>query len=458
MTTKKAWLVILIVSLFVSLILPNYAEAKTRTLTIDNKSLKSVKTVKITKRWYRPRAKKGGYQRQAVTGKSKKYEGISEKGQHYSFNRFAFLADGKPGKKFKKYNKIRLLGKYAEPQGVAIVKPKASGHTYMFIQMSFNKGNNKRSGRIVRYDLSVLEKYVDKNGKHDKIVRVLKKSKKYITSLSKTKKGIKNWRAKRRDAKKHLSKKSYKIFSTVAVGAKFKMGHGQSFAYNPKDHCLYNAALTLKADRGELHPFKFQKINMKDLKPSKTWNLNVRVRRTAKRAGVRYHRLKTYLQMHDLTFDKGGHFYFTEVTHRMKSMKNRYSAYAKHGFKPTHNHYGKYIKSLGGTVTIYRGTMKKSPGKIHMMTKISNSIGTMGQGLAYSNRKGMNRIFLVYDNAFMSMPVKNLRKLKAKQIHFSVLKAKYYRESEGMGITSAGRGYLIMNRFAEATRSSKAIH
>jgi len=63
------------------------------------------------------------------------------------------------------------------------------------------------------------------------------------------------------------------------------------------------------------------------------------------------------LQLHDLTFDKSGNFYFTEVTKRMQKMKNRTSKYKKSGFKPGTDHYGKYIKSLGGTVTIYRGKM-----------------------------------------------------------------------------------------------------
>jgi len=78
----------------------------------------------------------------------------------------------------------------------------------------------------------------------------------------------------------------------------------------------------------------------------------------------------------------------------------------------------------------------------------------MGQGLAYSNHKGKNRLFLIYDNAFMSIPLNKISKLKSKQINFTVLKAANYRESEGMGITSSGYGYLIMNRFAEATRSA----
>jgi hypothetical protein len=97
--------------------------------------------------------------------------------------------------------------------------------------------------------------------------------------------------------------------------------------------------------------------------------------------------------------------------------------------------------------------MGSSPKKVKMVVRISNSIGTMGQGLAYS--KG--RLFLIYDNAFMTMPVKHLSKLTLKKINFTVLKAVHYRESEGMGITSSGKGYLIMNRLAEAARSEKTV-
>jgi hypothetical protein len=450
MMIKSKWVKTLILSMIFILVMPITADAR-HVINVPNKNIRKVKTVKITKRWYRPRAKVGGYQRQEVVGKGKKYNGeqlIAEKGKQYAFSRFAFLADGKPSK-MRSYNKIALLGKNAEPQGVAIVKFRAPGtkskHTYMFIQMSFNKGNNHRMGRIVRYDLGVLNKYVNKKGKHNKVVKALQKSKKYLAPLSSKKK----WASKRRKAKKHLSKTNYKIFAAVVIGKKFRMGHGQSFSYNPKDGRLYNAALTAKHDSGNYREFNFQKISMHTLAPSKTWRMLVRVTHTVKSVGLKSRRVKTYLQLHDLTFDKGGHFYFTETTKRMQTMKNRISKYKKGGFKPGKRHYGKYRKSLGGLVTVYRGTMGSSPKKVKMVVRISNSIGTMGQGLAYS--KG--RLFLIYDNAFMTMPVKHLSKLTLKKINFTVLKAAHYRESEGMGITSSGRGYLIMNRFAEAVRS-----
>jgi len=282
--TKKIWLRALILSMVFILVMPLVADAKLHVVNVSNKNLKKVKTVQVTKKWYRPRARVGGYQVQRTTGKSKKYNGtqiIAGKGGRYYFSRFAFLADGKPNsKRIKKYHKIALLGKHAEPQGVAIVKFKTSKkkkkHSYMFVQMSFNKGNNNRMGRIVRYNLSTLNKYVNKNGKHDKIVKTLRKSKKYMVGLSKTKKGMRKWRAKRKRASHHLSKTEYKIFSAVVIGKKFRMGHGQSFSYNPKNNILYNAVLTTKRDSGNYREFNFQKISMKTLAPSKTWRMLVR--------------------------------------------------------------------------------------------------------------------------------------------------------------------------------------
>ncbi len=47
--------------------------------------------------------------------------------------------------------------------------------------------------------------------------------------------------------------------------------------------------------------------------------------------------------------------------------------------------------------------------------------------------------------------------MTTKDVNFTVLESKYYRESEGMGITSSGYGYMIFNRFAEAARSDRTV-
>lgn len=59
---------------------------------------------------------------------------------------------------------------------------------------------------------------------------------------------------------------------------------------------------------------------------------------------------------------------------------------------------------------------------------------------------------------FQSSNVKKIRrKMTTNDVNFTVLESKNYRESEGMGITSSGYGYMIFNRFAEAARSDMTV-
>ena len=240
------------------------------------------------------------------------------------------------------------------------------------------------------------------------------------------------------------------------MGPKFKTGHGQSFGYNPKDKHLYNAVYTLKSDKiKNKHPFKFQKISRKSLKPTKVWTLNLRYPRIIVYA---HYKAYNFLQMHDLTFDKKGNFYFSRMYGKNKKIKNRMSKYSKRkGFKPKNKkYYTKYNKYYGRSVDVYQGHLTKHSARVKLVARVSNAIGTVGQGLTY--RASLNRLFFTYDNAFMSIPIKKLgHKIKVKDLNFTVLKAENHRESEGMGITSKGYGYLILNRFAEASRSTTKV-
>lgn len=91
-----------------------------------------------------------------------------------------------------------------------------------------------------------------------------------------------------------------------------------------------------------------------------------------------------------------------------------------------------------------------------MVQRISNTIGSVQQGMAYSTRT--NRIFIIFDNAFMSLPESKLnKKMALKDMSFTVLKSSFYRESEGMGITGSGRGYMVFNRVAETAQSKGSV-
>ncbi|VDG26059.1 hypothetical protein [Lactiplantibacillus mudanjiangensis] len=451
---NKQWMKVAALTMVGITLLPLGAEATT--VNIQTKTPKKLNTISITKKWFRPRGKP--YDSAMLSGGNAEYQGITEKGINYTFSRYGFLADGKPiYGTHGSYHKIKYIGKYGEPQGVVMYKK------YMYIQMTFRHNGNKRKGRIVRYDLSKLDKLINKNGKHDKIVRALQKARKYMYTLSSSKsKQTKLQHA----AHKHLSSYNYKVYSAVKLGPKFYTGHGQSFSFNPHDKHLYNAAYSLKSDsQKKSHPFKFQKISLTKLKPVKTWKLNIRVRGTEPFLLVFHHQVtKRYLQMHNLTFDKAGNFYFTDtrkgkLISNKKAITKRMGEYTKKpGYKPGSGS-GKYKNSYGKDTLIYRGKFNKKGTKvssISLVQEITHAIGSQDQGLAYSGSN--NKLFLIYDNAFMSIPVKKLNhKMSLKTLNFTVLNSDVRRESEGMGIRSDGKGYLVMNRFAEATKSDKKV-
>lgn len=446
---NKQWMKVAALTMVGITLLPLGAEAST--INIEAKTPKTVNTLSITKKWFRPRAKP--YKGVRLRGSNAKYAGVTEKGVHYTFSRYGFLADGKPIYGTHGYHKIKYIGKYGEPQGVVIYKK------YMYVQMTFRHNGNKRKGRIVRYDLSKLDKLINKNGKHDKIVRALQKARKYMYTLSSSKsKQTKLQHA----AHKHLSSYNYKVYSAVRLGPKYYTGHGQGFSFNPHDKHLYNVVYDFKHDYGDAPlPFKFQKISLTKLKPVKTWKINIKLRKTIHIVGpIKLHSTKQWLHLHNLTFDKAGNFYFTEIqSEKIKIRKKRMGEYTKKkGYKPG-SKFGKYRYAYGDTTTIYRGKFNKKGTKISsisLVQKITRSIGSQDQGLAYSGSS--NKLFLIYDNAFMSIPVKKLNhKMKLKELNFTVLKSNVYRESEGMGIRSGGKGYLVMNRFAEVAKSNKAV-
>ncbi|MFD1454313.1 hypothetical protein ACFQ44_01300 [Levilactobacillus lanxiensis] len=415
---------------------------------------KKVNTESITKIWYRPRANKREYQREKLSGKNKTYNGkriiISEKGKHYEFKRFAFLADGKPKK--MKYYKTGILKKNSEVQGVAIIGKNSKAKMYILVtNRRSGKNTNHRYGHILKYNLHTLNKYVNKKGKHDKIVRALVKSRKYMYTTSASKSKKKHLRNK---AKDKLTPTNYKIYRSVTIGPRFKAGHGQSFAYNPYDKYLYNAAYWLKKDTGKKHLVTMQRIGLNKLKPVKRWKFYIRIKKKAWHQiwGVKFRwpfqdKNAGYLQIRDLTFDKNGNFYFAKLLGRNKLKKRKRLAIVK-----PNKHESKYANQMGKKVQVYRGRLSSHSVKISAVHQISNSIGSVSQGLSY--RKKGNRLFFIYDSAFMSLPLSKInQKFSRKSMHFTVLTRQYYRESEGMGITSDGDGYLIMNRYAEAVKS-----
>jgi len=354
-----------------------------------------------------------------------------------------------------KFRKINFIGKYAQPQGVAIVKATKRAKTYMYVQMSFNHGNNNRKGRIVRYDLAVINKYVNKKNKHNQLYKALIKSNKYRYSLHTSKaerKKLKN------QAKKKLSKTNYKLYQAVVLGPKFKTGHGQSFGYDPKGKQLYNASYRLKHDHGtKAHLVRLQTISRSKLKPIKTRKFVLRISKNAWFGFIRHTKGQKYyyLQLHDLTFDKNGKFYFSRTFGLRDKILLNVTRGIRKGYKPS-KHESQFSHDVGQKVQIFQGTLTKNSVKVKLVQQVSNAIGSVGQGLSYSGKN--NRVYLTYDCAFMSFPIKKIKhQMTTSDVNFTVLQSKYYRESEGMGITSSGYGYMIFNRVAEAARSDMKV-
>ncbi|AYM03498.1 hypothetical protein D8911_11085 [Levilactobacillus brevis] len=470
---KRVVLRAITLSIIFCLVAPmSFSDAKSKKVTVVHKTVtiknsapkKKVPTLNITKKWYRPRSRPTKYQAQRLTGKNANYSGreiVAEKGTQYYLRRYGFLIDGasRGG-----YHHIRFIGRHAEPQGVAIV------HGKLYIQMTYKHtkkylrkhrgAQNRRKGRIIKYNLSMLNSIVNKGGKHNKIVLALQKSKKYLYTMH-NKKSTRNKRKKL--AKKHLSATNYKIYSAVTFGPMYQAGHGQSFAYNAKKKSLYNASYRLASDHDSRsrHPFSLQKISLSKLRPVKVWRLNIRMLRYEYNGGnVKAYR---YLQMHDLTFDGSNKFYFTQMYGGKQRPKNRMKMYTKRvngkKFIPDQNFYRGFNKSVGKSAYIYKGYLTGKSAHIKLIQKVSNSLGSVSQGLSYGKTKEGSRIFIVYDNAYMSFPIKKLgHKISQKQVNFTVLSSKFHRESEGMGITAQGHGYLIMNRIAEAARTNRTVN
>lgn len=114
---SKKWLRVIVVAMTAIILFPLGADAAT--VNVKVKSPKKVNTLKITKKWYRPRSDKGKYKQTPVSGISKEYVGrqiVAEKGKQYSFKRYAFLADGKAKGMKLKYNYVKYIGKKGEPR------------------------------------------------------------------------------------------------------------------------------------------------------------------------------------------------------------------------------------------------------------------------------------------------------------------------------------------------------
>jgi hypothetical protein len=196
------------------------------------------------------------------------------------------------------------------------------------------------------------------------------------------------------------------LMSCVTFGPWIKnFGHGAAVAYNPKDKCLWFTSATGKATTN------LQRINMNTLKP----DLKI------------VFKLKSTVKMgNNLAFDKKGRCYFW--------------SYSGGGWAPK------------GSIKIYQGKIPKSH-KVKfklIMQGIRNPISTNIQSMGYNSKS--NRLYLVSNQAIMSVPVSKLGKLKNKDVKVSVFTGK--REYEGISFDQQGTGYLLVNKYSELLKVS----
>lgn len=240
----------------------------------------------------------------------------------------------------------------------------------------------KNRGRLVRYDLRAL-------GASHATARALQRA---YTSNGRTSRTIRR---------------------AIKVGPAFVTGHGQSLAYNWKNHHLYMWCDRESAPRVPANQYGYiSQISNRQLKPTHKIRFRLKQGKFAVPGG------------HVLTFDKYGNAYFwtRPSTHRVYIYKGRIST--KHvKFRLTHQ-------------------------------VLRNGPGTRVQSMAYNSRTG--KLYLVADGSIANLPAKKLN----GQGHLTSSNVKWnrfspQRELEGLTFARNGRAYLLSNHNPEVLTSNR---
>lgn len=195
----------------------------------------------------------------------------------------------------------------------------------------------------------------------------------------------------------------------MKVGPMFNVGHGQSLAYNKKQHAIW-----MWRDRPDMKPTTWstiQRISMSSLKPNRAIKFHMDNGGANVPAG------------HDLTFDNAGHAYWWGISNGMVKIYK-----AKLGAKSIH-------VTLAKQMLRYR-------------------TGTHEQSMGYNSHNG--RLYLVSDDSVQTLPARKLNghgSLKPSDIKYT--KFCSHREFESM-IFDGGHAFLLSNRDPELLRSTTA--
>lgn len=212
----------------------------------------------------------------------------------------------------------------------------------------------------------------------------------------------------------YLTKNQKAIKKAIKVGPIFNTGHGQSLSYNSKDNSMW-----MWQDDGSNKSIRLMSIDMDKLKPNKTYNLSV---------NYKNHKIK---QFRNLAFDKDGNFY---ADYTKKSTKNS-----------------------NGSSLIFKGkVLNDTSVKIEHLGTVKNRPGTYSQSLAINPTT--NRMYLVSDGAFYTVPVDELnnKTVSKDDFHYSIFDTN--REFEGVSFDDEGNSYLLALRGTEVLKSTEVYY
>lgn len=198
--------------------------------------------------------------------------------------------------------------------------------------------------------------------------------------------------------------------SGMKVGPMFNVGHGQSLAYNKKQHSIW-----MWRDRADMKPTAWstlQRISMSSLKPNKAIKFHMTNHGAMVPAG------------HDLTFDNAGNAYWWGIS--------------------------------SGHVKIYKGRLGSRSIHVRLAKQqLRKQTGSHQQAMGYNPHNG--RLYLVSDDSIQTLPARKLNgrgTLRPSDIKYTRFNS--HREFESMIFDGSGHALLLSNRNPELLRSLKS--
>lgn len=305
------------------------------------------------------------------------------------YGRKGFPISGQTNNGRLTFNRLTFIPKHLgrnqfySPQGLAVI-----GH-YAYIIT--NATNSYES------DHSDLDKSGSDNGASVTSPYKLGANQIFRIDLNRHIKDYNNLKAARRDVK---------------VGPVFYGGHGQGFAYNPRQKELW----LLDNKQGQVNKTAVSLINLRSLLPQ----------------------LRINFHFGDTTI--GDDLTFTQKGQAMNVTEAGNDSFAK-----------------AGSIKIFQGSV--TPRNINMKLieqALSWAPSSVIQGLTYNGRN--NRLYILGDDSITSIPVNRLGRLRKNDVWHTSINST--RELEGLAFDGQGNSYLLVNRSPEilSAKYNKHLH